>query len=394
VRWPWQRSETRSETATTRDLRLVEWFGGGEQRFGQTVNAMRAEWLSAVAASIEAISGTLASLPAYVYRSVGDGRQEDPAHPLADLVRNGWNANLTWPDGVQWWAAECLRHGNALAEKITDAGTVRELRPIPWPAVTAKVLPSGRVVYDGVDPVTRTQRRWLDTEVIHLRDRSDDGLIGRPRHERAHPVIAAALALSEFSGNAFRNGAYPSGTIEADGTLTAEQRAALREQFKEMFSGPANVAKAMILPWGFKWKTATAPLRELELIDARRFAIEEAARLYQVPPPIVGDLSHGTFTNSETLIRFFAMSTVTTWCRKIEAEFHRSIFSAETRRTHHFELDLSGLLRGDPETRWKSHEIALRNRVLTPNEVRLVEGWNPREGGDTFDAPAAGGGNG
>ena len=108
-----------------------------------------------------------------------------------------------------------------------------------------------------------------------------------------------------------------------------------------------------------------------------------------MPPPIIGDLTHGTFTNSETLIRFFAQSTLTGWCRKIEAEFHRSCFSDAARLDHQFVLDMSGLLRGDPETRWKSHEIALRNRVLTPNEVRGEEGWNPRPGGDEFPQPAA-----
>ena len=59
-------------------------------------------------------------------------------------------------------------------------------------------------------------------------------------------------------------------------------------------------------------------------------------------------------------------------------------FCKATRASHELELDLAGFLRGDPETRWKSHEIAVKNRVLTPNEVRVVEGWNPRDGGDDF----------
>jgi HK97 family phage portal protein len=110
--------------------------------------------------------------------------------------------------------------------------------------------------------------------------------------------------------------------------------------------------------------------------------------LFNVPPPIIGDLTHGTFTNSETLIRFFAQSTLTGWCRKIEAEFHRSVFSDAARLDHQFVIDLSGLLRGDPAQRWTSYEIALRNGVLNANEVRNEEGYNPRPGGDEFSVAA------
>jgi HK97 family phage portal protein len=370
-------------------LRLVEWLDGA-QHFGQSVNALRLEWLSAATAAIDAISGTIASLPAFVYRLTDAGRVEDAAHPLARAIRDGPNPHQTWPDFVQWLVAQTLRHGNGLAEQTFDqAGRFTGLRPLAWDRVAPKVLPDGRLVYDFSDPITMTRRRLLDSEVFHLRDRSDDGLIGRARHDRAHPVIASALALAEFAGNSYKNGAYPSGVLQTDAKIGAASLEQLRERFADLFSGAGKAAKVLVLDQGLKWTTVTATPEDLELLAARRFAIEEAARLYQVPPPIIGDLSHGTFTNSETLIRFFAQSTILTWARKIEAEVHRSIFTDSARRTRQFELDLSGLLRGDPETRWKSHEIALRNRVLTPNEIRELEGWNPRPGGDEFTAPPA-----
>lgn len=382
MKWPWTRSEERAAAVTQRDLELVEWFGV-EEHFGQMVNAVRAEWLSAVSASIDAIAGTLASLPCYVYRVSDTGREEDDTHPLALLIRDGFNANMTWPDGIQWLAAECLRHGNAVAEKVMDPSTGRlaALRPLPWPCLVVKILTTGRLVYEFTDPINGQRRRLLDTEVLHLRDRSDDGLLGRARSERASPVIAAALALSSHAGNIFKNGAFPSGIVTVEGKIDQPGIDRLKAQFKELFAGPARAGKVMILP-SAKFEGMSGTPHDQELILARRFAIEEAARLYQVPPMIVGDLSHGSFTNSETLIRFFAQSTISTWCRKVEAEFHRSVFSTTSRRSHRFVLDLSGLLRGDPETRWKSHEIALRNKVLTPNEVREEEGWNPRPGGD------------
>jgi HK97 family phage portal protein len=379
--WPFKRAEKRATMLTTTSD-LSSWLGGGQ--LGESVSAMRSEFLSAVTAAIDAIAGAVGSLPAYVYRISGNsGKDEDPGHPISVLIRDGWNPNLTWPDGVQWFQAECLRYGNAVAEKIYDArGVLRELRPLSWSGIAAKILPAGRLVYDFTDPVTAQRRRLLDTEVIHLRDRSDNGLIGRARTERASPVIAAALSLQQFAGNAMRNGAFPSGVVELEKPLTKPGIQALRAEMQGIFAGAKNAGRFIILDNSAKWKSITPTPEDLELLSARRFAIEEAARLYQVPPPIIGDLSHGTFTNSETLIRYFAQHTISVWCRKIEAEAHRSLLTDAERQTHRFELDLSGLLRGDPETRWKSHEIALRNQVLTPNEVRDVEGWNPRAGGD------------
>jgi HK97 family phage portal protein len=171
-----------------------------------------------------------------------------------------------------------------------------ELRPVPWDIVAPKVLAGGRLVYDFTDPITRERRRLLDSDVLHLRDRSDDGLIGRARHDRAHPVIAAALALTEFSGNSYRNGAYPSGVLQADGKLSDDSRKRLKELFTSLFTGPSKAAKALILDQGIKWQSVSATPEDMELLAARRFAVEEAARLYQVPPPIIGDLTHGTFT--------------------------------------------------------------------------------------------------
>ena len=111
--------------------------------------------------------------------------------------------------------------------------------------------------------------------------------------------------------------------------------------------------------------------------------MEELARLFGCPPPIIGDLSHGTFSNTETVGRWFATHTMSPWVRKIEAEFTRSVFSAASRTTHKLEIDMSGFLRGDPAQRWQAWKIAVDAGILDTDEIREEEGWNPR------GAPAA-----
>ena len=383
--------ETRSQDISWEALAAAGPIGGA-------VTARQAESLSTVLACVSAISTAIASLPAWVFRRSDNGRALDEAHALMRLVRRGPNAHQTWPDFIEWLLASTLLRGNGLAEIVTDArGAVVGLVPIPWELVSVQLLPSGRLVYDVTETTimggaSGRPRRLLQGEVLHLRDRSDDGLVGRSRLQRAAMVVGAGLSLQDFSRALYANGINPSGVLEVPGTLKDDQLKLLQGHFGRAFGGTGNTAKALVLESGVTWKQVSISPEDAELLASRRFQGEELCRLYGVPPPIIGDLTHGTFTNSETAGRWFAQHTLTPWIRKIEAEFTRSVFSEATRASHELELDLSGFLRGDPETRWASHEIAIRNRILTPNEVRQVEGWNARDGGDDFPegAPADG----
>jgi len=207
-------------------------------------------------------------------------------------------------------------------------------------------------------------------------------LVGKSRLSRAAKVVQAGLSIQEFANALMENGVNPSGALEVEGKLNHEALTQLANQFKEAFAGSRNAAKALVLDNVVTWKQISISPEDAELLASRRFSTEELARIFQIPPPMVGIWDHSTFTNSETAGRWFAQHTLGGWIAKIEAEFARSVFSEAARATHRLELDLSGFLRGDPETRWKSHEIAVRNGILTPNEIREREGWNPRDDGN------------
>jgi HK97 family phage portal protein len=363
---------------------------------GGSVNPRRAEGLSAVAACVSAISTAIGSLPVRLYERQDAGRIEVEDHPLPQLIAAGPNAHQAWPDFAEWLVASTLLRGNGLAEIVRDGrGQILELRPIPYDHAHVTLLRNGRLVYDVSDLSdvfggTGRTRRLLDDEVLHLRDRTDDGIVGKSRLSRAAAAVRLTQAVQSFASSTFRNSVRPSLAIMLDRALSPEGYGELMNHLIAAQTGVSGAGRPIVIDNGGKVERLDMSLEDAELIDHRRFSVEEIARIFGVPPPIIGDLSHGTFTNSETLIRFFAQSTLSAWARKIEALFARSLLSADERRTHLIEVDLSGLLRGDPETRWKSHEIAVRNRILTPNEVRGEEGWGPRSGGDDFpDRPEA-----
>ena len=286
----------------------------------------RRKTLSTVFACVAAISSAVASLPCYCYRIAETSRTIDGRHPVSRLMDQP-NVNQTWADFVEWLLSSTLLRGNGLAEIVFDnRGAPVELRPIPFENCAIQLLPNRRLAYDVTDISylsggTGRPRRLLQHEVFHLRDRSDDGLVGKSRLSRAAAVVQAGLSIQDFALALYRNGANPSGALEVDGILNDMARKRLQESFTQAFSGSSNAARTLILENAIKWRQISVSPEDAEFLASRRFTSEELARLFGVPPVVVGDLTHGTFTNSETLIRWFAQQTLSPWIRKIEAEF-------------------------------------------------------------------------
>lgn len=353
------------------------------------LSARAAENLSTVLACTSSIATALAYVPALIYRWEGESRIEHLGHPLSRLIRFGANPAMTWCDLIEHLVADTLLTGNGLLEiQRSGNGQVSGLVYHPWGMVTVQELASGRLAYD-VSDGRGNSKRLLDGEALHLRDRTNDGKIGVSRLSRSADTVTGVELANRHARQFLANGANPSGVIKHPGTMTAEQKSDLRNQFTEKHAGATNSGRALILDGGLEWQAAQISPEDAELLETRRFGVEEIARLFQVPPPIIGDYTHNTFTNSETAGRWFATFCLAPWARKIEAEFARSLFP--TGSPYELELDLSGFLRGDPETRWNAHKIALETGVLDPDEVRQVEGWNPRavDGGNAGDREAA-----
>lgn len=364
------------------------WFGRREERsaeFGVSpvwqgtwtgtrhVNAYIAENLSGVSACVHAISSAIASLPPIIYRVSDTGRTELTGHPLNRLIASPWGA-MTWPDFCEWAMSQVLLNGNCLAEIISDnAGRAVELRPIPWSYVSPVVLPSGRMAFD-VSLWPEPRRRLLLDECFYLKDRSDNAFTGRSRISRSPDVIGNAASLQDFSAHAWENQAAPSGAVEIQQPLTSDQYERLRARFDNRYTGAHNARKVLILDSSAKWSSISVSPEDAEVLASRRFSTEELCRLFGVPPPIVQDYTHNTFTNSQQASLWFAQFSLLPWVRKIEAEFQRSVIIGSDVQ---LELDMSGLTRGDFTQRWQAYAIARQNGILSVDEIRSQEGYSP-----------------
>lgn len=354
------------------------------------VNPNFYECLSAVAGCVNIISTSLASCPAEVYRTEGNIRQEAPDFPLSVLIRNGVNAYQSWHDFLEMQMRQVLLRGNALAHIIYDGtGRVIELRPYPWDWVSIEVLRNGRLLYtvtdaQGMYGAPGATMRLFPEEVLHIKDGPNLPFIGQSRITRSAAVFAGGVDVQNFASSLYSQGVRPSGALEVPTKLEDDARAKLSGDLRDFFTGPKGVAKAMVLENGMKWNPFEVSAEDAEALASRQFTVEEIARLYSVPPPLIGDLRHGTFQNSETAGKWFASFCLGAWAHKLESEFRRSVFSEADRAEYELVIDLSGLTRGDHAARWSSHVAAKQAGILTANEVRESEGWNPRPDGDSL----------
>jgi HK97 family phage portal protein len=214
-------------------------------------------------------------------------------------------------------------------------------------------------------------------------------VLGRSALSRAPQTLQAALDVQTFSGETFAKGAKLSGVIEHPGHLSKEAADRIANSWQQTHTGPWNAGKAAVLEEGMKFTALSMTLEDAELLASRKFMAEEIARLFNIPLPILNVWDHSTFTNSDTASQWFGQLTLAPWCRKIEAEASRVLFNDPS---YHIEIDLAALMRGSFASRIATEIAMVRAGIVSPDEVRLAEGYPARGGeADKLQPQAVGG---
>jgi HK97 family phage portal protein len=346
-----------------------------------------AENIAAITSAVTIISRTIASLPVYVYQQTDEGRIKVNDHPVCRLLArpDGTDGILTWSDFAEVWISSALLAGNGLASIEDDGrGAPTRLRFIPWWCANPVVSPqTGRVTFN----VQATNLPWWpsfspmsisSSDVLWLRDRSDNGVLGRSALSRAPQTLQASLDVQTFASETFNKGAKLSGVIRFPGVLSKEAADRIANSWQQAHAGPWNAGKAIVLEEGGEFSALSMTLEDAELLSSRKFMTEEIARLFNIPLPILNIWDHSTFTNSDTASQWFGQLTLAPWCRKIECEASRVLFNDPS---FHLEIDLSALMRGSFSTRIQTEIAMVRAGIVSPDEIRLAEGW-PARGGD------------
>ena len=355
---------------------------------GQFVDAKSAESITAVFACVQALAESTACLPLHVYQrnETGDRERADD-HALARVLRqpNDYQSGLAFRECM---TAAVLLHGNGYARIDRDAsGSLSALHPLKPGSVTVVRLASGRYAYDYTDEDGKVTR-LLQHEVLHLADRTEPGsIVGRSRIAIARDQLGLAMAMREHGSSVFRNGAFPSGVLTgpADKSFSDEQMTKIRDSWNQRISGSANAGKTPLLLWGIEYKPLTPNMEDLQWIAAQKMAVEDVARIFRVPPTLIQDLSHGTYTNVIELGSQFVRYSLARWVSMWEAEIARQLLGPVARKRYHAEHSVEGLLRGNPEARADFYGKAIKDGWMEVDEVRALENL-PKRKATTNDA--------
>jgi HK97 family phage portal protein len=348
-----------------------------------TTSPMR---ISAVWACVRIIADTVASLPLVLYRRRGDGSRERAiAHPLYALLHDAPNPLMTAYE-MRWaMVAHLALRGNAYAEIQRDgAGRVAAL----WPLLPdyMRVEVTGDAVRYIYAPPGRAPATLPAADVWHLRVFSLDGLTGLSPIAHAQRAIELAGATEEFGLRFFKQGANPRIALKHPGRLSPDAAQRLRESWSAAYSGMTQAHRVAILEEGMSIERITIAPEEAQFLQTRRMQIEEIARIYRIPPHMLGILERATHANIEYQQIEFLTQSLRPWLVCIEQGVSR-LLRADERAEYYAEHLVDGLLRGDIGARYRAYATAIQWGWMSVNEVRARENMDAIAGGDAHLRP-------
>lgn len=357
------------------------WSNFSAMRTGP-VNPTTAQGVSAVYACVNAISETTASLPLILFRRNGEDRERATDHPLYFVLHDQANEQQTALEFREWLQACVLLRGNGYAKIVRGYdGQVRQLLPLAPDRVTVLRVGDG-IAYDYTDQ-KGTVHRLLASEVLHLRHRcGEDAILGISPIAAARDVIGLAIAEREHGNSTFTNGAKLAGVLKVAAHLSSDQKKALTDSWHSQYGGGTNAGKTVILEGGMEYQPVSMTLEDAEWIAARQFSVEEVARLFRVPPTVIGDLRHGNYSNSVEMNRAFVTMTLRRHLVAWEQAISKQLLTDAGRRLYFAEHQVEGLLRGDAVNRADFYAKGIDAGWLMPSEARRLENLPTIEGID------------
>jgi HK97 family phage portal protein len=365
-------------------------FYFGSSTAGKSVTAKTAIQMSTVYACVRVIAETIASLPLHVYQADGQGSKKATEHPLYRILHDEPNAEMTSFVLRETMLSHLLLYGNAYCQIVRNGrGHILGLYPLLPDQMNVDRDSGGRLTYDYNTRDGKTVRLRPE-DVLHIPGLGFDGIMGYSPIALEKNAIGLGLAAEEYGSKFFSNGATPSGVLTHPNTVKDPKR--LRESWNAAYGGSSNSGKVAILEEGMQFARISMPNNEAQFLETRKFQVSEICRIYRVPPHLVGDLEHATFSNIEHQGISFAVHTIRPWLVRIEQAMNRALFPEKEKvgspgGRFYVRFNMDGLMRGAYKERMEGYAIGRQNGWLSTNDIRELENMNPvpeDEGGNAL----------
>ena len=330
---------------------------------GKAVTERSAMQMTAVYSCVRILSEAVAGLPLHLYKYTDSGgKAMAHDHPLYHLLHDEPNPEMSSFVFRETLMTHLLLWGNAYAQIIRNGkGEVVALYPLMPNRMEVNRDKNGKLYYlystqSDDAPTMKGSTVYLDpSEVLHIPGLGFDGLVGYSPIAMAKNAIGMAIACEEYGAKFFANGAAPGGVLEHPSTIKDPQR--VRESWQSTFGGSG------------------------------KFQINEIARIFRVPPHMVGDLEKSSFSNIEQQSLEFVKYTLDPWVIRWEQSIQRSLLSKDEKAVYFVKFNLEGLLRGDYQSRMNGYAIGRQNGWMSANDIRELENLDripAKDGGDLY----------
>lgn len=365
----------------------------GNSASGKVVTERSAMQMTAVYSCVRILAEAVAGLPLHFFK-YGDNNSKEKAtdNPLYYLLHDEPNPEMTSFIFRETLMTHLLLWGNAYAQIIRNGkGDVVALYPLMPNKMTVQRDENGEIYYiysKSVEEGKPQDAGYIPLkkeEVLHIPGLGFDGLVGYSPIAMAKNAIGLAIATEEYGSKFFANGAAPSGVLEHPGTIKDPSK--VREAWLSQFGGSSNSGKVAVLEEGMKYTPISISPEQAQFLETRKFQINEIARIFRIPPHMIGDLEKSSFSNIEQQSLEFVKYTLEPWLVRWEQNLNKSLIKKEDKNKFFFSFNVEGLLRGDYQSRMQGYAVARQNGWMSANDIRSLENMDlipAEDGGDLY----------
>lgn len=369
---------------------LAEWLSGGSSLAGVPVTEGRAMGLTAYLRGISLIAGTNGALPLKVYRN--GTRERVTQRTVLDSPNRAQTKFEFW----QTIYANALGWGTGYARKVRNgADIVTELWAIHPAMVRVEPVDITGANPEGKLFIIRDRKgiehRLTAWDVFHLPYLSLDGVTGLPPLRAARTALGVAIAAEDTAARFYGKGTRLGGILQAKKKLNPESAKRLKEQWRAKNAGPENAGDIAVLDDEVEFKATALPPQDAELLASRKFSVSEVARLFGIPPHMLGDVEKSTSWGSgiEQQTIGFVVYTLRPWLTLVEQRVTQELLPGGwTSGSWYAEYALEGLLRGDSKARAEFYRALISTGVMTPAMAQGLENIEPDPDLDFYMVPS------
>jgi HK97 family phage portal protein len=330
--------------------------------------------IGVVYACINKISSDIAQLPIELFDESERRFRLVNDHPALRLLNLSPNGNITSQYHRQSMVAFTLLFGSGYSWMERQDGRPFRLNPLSTMDVKEQKQVELQDFYRIVDRRNSSsiERVLSGRDVLRVRY-----LLSQSPVVVNKDTIGILKAAQDYAAQFFQNGGVMSGLLTSDNPMTQEQMKTLTDSWEKQ-----KGKQTRFLPFGIKYQRFGVEPDKAQNTESRKFNAQEVCRLFNMPPAMIGLEGGSSYGDYENQVRHYVTHTIAPLCSAIEAEYNLKMLLPSEQRTMKFRHDLNELLRGDMKAKAEYYAKMLSSGVLSRNEVRYMERYNPIDGGD------------